>query len=109
MPNPQKLRKALPLTALLGLSELCPSANSAHSKFFSQPPAKALPGLTDVVTKCNTFVEVKFIAHSRTEFVEGSESRHWKSGFSSAMVLTVIWSFGAPNHRQVRGWKNINR
>lgn len=78
MPNPQQLRKALPLTVFLGLGKLCPSANSAHSKFSSLPPTKALPGLTDVVTKCNTFVEVKFMVHSRTEFVEGSESGHCK-------------------------------
>jgi hypothetical protein len=78
MPNPQRLRKALPLMVSLGLSKFFPSASSAHSKFSSQPPGKTLPGLTDVVTKCNTFVEVKFIAHSRTEFVQGSESGHWK-------------------------------
>ena len=76
MLNPQKLWKALPLTVFQGLSKSFPSANSEHSKFSSQPPARALPGLTDVVTKCNTFVEVKFIAHSQTEFVEGSESGH---------------------------------
>ena len=78
MPNPQQLKKAQPLKAFPDLSELFPSSISVHSKFCSQPPAKALPGLTDVVTKCNTFVEVKFIAHSRAEFVEGSKSGHWK-------------------------------
>jgi len=46
--------------------------------FSSQPPVKVLPGLTDVVTKCNTFVEVKFMVHSRTQFVEGSESEPWR-------------------------------
>ena len=74
MPNPQKLRKAPPLTVFPCLGKLPPWGVSAYSEFSSQPPAKALPGLTDVVTKCNTFVEVKFMAHSRTKFVEGSES-----------------------------------
>jgi len=74
MPNSQQLRKAPPLTVFLCLGKLLLSDNPTHSEFPSQPPVKALPGLTDAVMKCNTFVEVKFISHSQTKFVEGSES-----------------------------------
>lgn len=73
MPNPQQLRKAPPLTVLPCLGKLLLWKVSGYSELSSKPPAKALPGLADVVMKCNTFVEVKFMAHSRTKFVEGSE------------------------------------
>ena len=74
MPRPQPLKKALPLTVSPCSSKLIPWSILAYSESFSQPAVKALPGLTDIVTKCNTFAEVKFMAHSRTKFVGGSES-----------------------------------
>lgn len=74
MPHSQRLMKALPLTMSPYLSKCISRSISPYSAFSSQPSVKVLPGLTDVVTKCNTFVEVKFMAHSRTKFVEGSES-----------------------------------
>lgn len=88
MPNLQQLRKAPLLTVFLYLSKPVHCTNPAYSKVFRQPPAKILPGLTDVVTKCNTFVEVTFMAHSRTQFVEGSESKQW-TRFRSSIINKI--------------------
>lgn len=73
MPRPLPLKKALPLMVSLCSSKLILWSNSAYSESPSQPPVKALPGLADIITKGNTFAEVKFMAHSRTKFVGGSE------------------------------------
>ena len=106
MPHPQQLRKALPLTVSPCLSEFIPWSISTYSVFSSQPPVKVLPGLTDVVTKCNTFVEVQFMAHSRTKFVQGSESETRESLHSP--IADIRRSFCASDYRQVGSRENLH-